>query len=82
MHLQHNINIKDFLLSIKKCTGDVYYETTEGDILNLSSALSQYVFCSITLQPEHWITGTIRCSNTKDYEILVDYLLEVENEKH
>ncbi len=82
MHLKYNINIKDFFLQIRKCNDDIYYETTEGDILNLSSALSQYVFCSIAIQPENWITGTIRCTNEKDYEILGDYLSEVDNETH
>lgn len=82
MHLKQNIDLKNFLLQIKKCSDDVFYETTEGDVLNLSSALSQYVFCSITIQPEHWVTGTIRCTNYKDYDILADYLIEVDNEKH
>ncbi len=79
MHLKQNIDLKNFLLQIKKCNDDVFYETTEGDILNLSSALSQYVFCSITIQPEYWVTGTIRCTNDKDYDILADYLIEVDN---
>ncbi|MDF2514125.1 MAG: hypothetical protein K0S04_3991 [Herbinix sp.] len=82
MHLKETIDIKQFLLQIKKCNSDVFYETTEGDILNLSSALSQYVFCSITIQPEYWVTGTVRCSNEKDYEVLADYLLEVDNGTH
>jgi len=80
MHLKHNIDIKNFLLQIKKCKSDVFYETTEGDILNLSSSLSQYVFCSITIQPEYLITGVIRCNDTEDYKILGDYLSEVDYE--
>jgi hypothetical protein len=80
MHLKENININDFLLQIKKCNNDVFYETTDGDILNLSSALSQYVFCSLSIQPEYWVTGTIRCIDHMDYSILVDYLTEVDYE--
>lgn len=82
MNLRDNINMKDFFLQLRKCNDDVFYETTEGDILNLSSALSQYVFCSIAIQPENWITGTIRCTDEKDYEILEDYLSEVDNGEH
>lgn len=82
MHLKENVDIQNFLLQIKKCNDDVFYETTEGDILNLSSALSQYVFCSITIQPEYWVTGTIRCIDEKDYEALADYLIEVDNGTH
>ena len=81
MHLKQEIELKNFLLQVKKCNNDVFYETTEGDILNLSSALSQYVFYSITIQPEYWVTGTIRCANEKDYEILADFL-EVEDGTH
>lgn len=77
MHLKSDIDIKNFLLRITKCKKDVFYETTEGDILNLSSALSQYVFCSISIQPEYWITGTIRCTDASDYKTLSDFLLEV-----
>ena len=82
MRLKENIDIRNFLLEIKKCNDDVFYETREGDILNLSSALSQYVFCSVTIQPEYLVTGTIRCTNDKDYDILSDYLIEVDNGTH
>lgn len=77
MHLKQDINIKNFLSQVTKCKNDVFYETTEGDVLNLSSTLSQYVFCSISIQPEYWITGTIRCTDATDYETLSNYLLEV-----
>ncbi|KAB1438679.1 polya polymerase [Candidatus Galacturonibacter soehngenii] len=77
MYLKRDIDIKNFLLQVTKCAEDVFFETTEGDVLNLSSTLSQYVFCSISIQPEYWVTGTIRCANASDYKILSDYLLEV-----
>ncbi len=60
-HLRTDIEITKFLMQIKKCHGEVYYETIEGDVLNLSSALSQYVFCSIARQPHYWNTGVVRC---------------------
>lgn len=82
MNLKRNINMKGFFLQLRKCKDDVFFETTEGDSLNLSSSLSQYVFCSIAIQPEYWITGTIRCANAKDYEILADYLSEVDYGAH
>ncbi|MDF2587271.1 MAG: hypothetical protein K0S41_1112 [Anaerocolumna sp.] len=78
MHLKTDIDITQFLLQVKKCENDVFYETLEGDILNLTSALSQYVFCSIAKQPHYWKTGIVRCKNVDDYHILSEYLVEDE----
>lgn len=76
MQLKPDADITKFLLSIKHCQDAVFYESTEGDILNLSSTLSQYVFCSIANQPELWIHGIIRCENEEDYDIVAPFLCE------
>lgn len=76
MHIKSDINILDFLMKIKKCQGDVYFETVDGDFLVLSSALSQYIFCSILNQPELIQRGVIRFANTTDAEILSEYLCD------
>lgn len=75
MHLRTDIAITAFLDDVKKCTGTVYYETSEGDILNLSSSLSQFVFCTIAAHPHYWKTGTVRCENREDYIFLENYLV-------
>jgi hypothetical protein len=76
MYLQTNIDITQFLLTIKKCNSDVFFETVEGDCLNLKSALSQYIFCSILDQPQFLQGGCIRCKEFSDYESLSDFLTE------
>lgn len=76
MRLKPDSDITKFLLSIKRCQGAVYYESTEGDILNLASTLSQYVFCSIANQPDLWSNGIIRCDNEEDYKIIGSFLCE------
>lgn len=76
MRLKTDIDITQFLSQVKKCSRDIYYETTEGDLLNLSSALSQYVFCSIANKPKYWKTGTVRCKDKADYQLLSTYLVE------
>ena len=76
MRLKSDINIMDFLKNIKKCQGDVYFETPEGDSLVLSSALSQYIFCSIIDQPDLLGKGTIRFADAADRELLLPYLCE------
>jgi hypothetical protein len=39
----HNVDFDDLIKTIDECKGDVYLETTDGDILNLKSKLCQYV---------------------------------------
>ena len=58
MHLKSDADITKFLLTVKHCQSDVFYESDEGDVLNLASTLSQYVFCSIASQPDLWRRGT------------------------
>ncbi len=78
MRLKADIDIMEFLKEVKHCENNVYYETLEGDTLNLSSKLSQFIFCTVAEKPHYWKTGTIRCSNQSDYELLKDYLTEDE----
>ena len=74
MHLKPDADITKFLLTVKHCQSDVFYESDEGDVLNLASTLSQYVFCSIAGQPELWRHGMIRCESEADYAALKDFL--------
>ena len=47
MKLKENADLPAFLSQVKKCGGDVFLETQEGDSLNLKSTLSQYIFVSL-----------------------------------
>ncbi len=76
MHLKSNIDIANFLIDVRKCQDEVYYETTEGDRLNLSSTLSQFIFCTVAGQPYDCQQGTIRCVNPDDIPIIAPYLAE------
>ena len=76
MLLRQDIDIIKFLQQVKRCRDEVLFETTEGDRMNLTSTLSQYVFCSIASHPEYWTDSTITCKNTEDYQLLTDYLYE------
>ena len=33
----HNVDVADFIRTLDTCTGDVFLETKEGDVLNLKS---------------------------------------------
>lgn len=74
MHLKNDINIIKFLTEIKKCKGEVFFETPDGDSLSLKSALSQYIFCSIINEPELLSEGIIRFEDETDSSTLRSYL--------
>ena len=46
MRLKKNVSLKDFIDTVKRCQHDVYFESNEGDHLNLKSTISQFVFAS------------------------------------
>lgn len=74
MHLKPDTQLLDFLSQIKKCSSEVYFETSEGDCLALRSSLSQYIFCSLANQPSLLQSGTIRPESKKDLPLLEEFL--------
>ncbi len=42
--LKKDTDLAKFLIAVKACKNDVFFDSNEGDILNLASTLSQYVF--------------------------------------
>ncbi|MDO4622014.1 MAG: polya polymerase [Eubacteriales bacterium] len=50
--LKPDANIAELLKDAKKCKGEVTITTEDGDLLNLKSALSQYVLIVLAGQPE------------------------------
>lgn len=74
--LKKDADLAKFLIAVKSCKDDVFFDSNEGDVLNLASTLSQYVFCSIAGQGAILENGTIRCNNDADYTILADFLCE------
>lgn len=74
--LKKDADLAKFLIAVKSCKNDVFFDSNEGDVLNLASTLSQYVFCSIAGQESILENGTIRCNNDADYTVLADFLCE------
>ena len=71
MRLKDNISSAEFLQCVDQCAGEVLYKTDEGDILNLKSQLSKYLFLIAVNAPE---AATLRCGEiicqAQDREIL------------
>ena len=76
MNLKSNIDIINSLLESQNCQGDVDYETSDGDRLNLSSTLSQYIFCTVASHSYDWSQGSICCMSKEDFPKLSPYLEE------
>ncbi len=70
MKLNANTDLVAFLQEVKKCKGDVWFETEEGDKLNLKSVLSQYLFIALTGDQEMLGKGLVTCEQETDSQLL------------
>ena len=72
MKLRKNISYTDFLDRVDKCENDVFYKTLEGDIINLKSQLSKYLFL-VAINAPGLSEGEIEM-NGDDYRMLEEFL--------
>lgn len=76
MKLRRKIDPTKFLEHVKLCSGDVLFCTSEGDVINLKSTLSQLVF-AVAVQDETVLnTAQIICKENSDQEILKIFIEE------
>lgn len=74
MKLKSNIDYKKFLASVRRCRGEVYYDTVEGDRLNLKSTLSEYLFATAAITSDIIEDGGVVCQLEEDYALLADFV--------
>lgn len=72
--LKQNIRMTDFSLTVNRCEGDVTLETKDGDVLNLKSELSKYIFLAISLDSNELELSRISCTS-QDAALLTDYIV-------
>lgn len=70
MKLKGTIKPADFLQIVKKCIGEVWLCSTDGDRLNLKSELSCFIFVSVALQKDLLERCLIECEAPEDYALL------------
>ncbi|MCC8103527.1 MAG: polya polymerase [Clostridiales bacterium] len=75
MKFLSNCDVVSFLRDVDLCEGEVLFSSEQGDVLNLKSQLSKYVFAVIAAKQELLELGSIVCSNKDDEDILRDYLI-------
>ncbi len=77
MRFKENVNIRAFLQDVQKCSADVCFQTREGDILNLKSKLSEYVFLAAAASTHGLLSGgEVLLANLADKEKLLAYIDE------
>lgn len=74
MKLKEGIDINEFLAAAEKCSGQVFFHTADGSILNLRSMLSHYVLVSILCNKSVLEDSKVVCTQDEDYQLLKDYL--------
>ena len=74
MQLKPEIDLPAFLKAIQKCAGDVFFETAQGDRLDLKSILSQFVFTAAVAARLSEAPGQI-CCDGQDLPLLRDFLM-------
>lgn len=76
MKLKPNVNIPAFLQAVQSCRGEVCFATQEGDILNLKSVLSQFVFTAVIAGSLQKFDGVITVQDAQDKAVLREYCTE------
>ena len=80
MKLSQNIDAIQFFKAVQACGGDVQFHSQQGDVLNLKSTLSQYLFTFLLAREDFLSSGQIICSREQDW-IHLKKFVEEEN-KH
>ena len=68
--LSKEADLSSFIRQISACSGDVLFRTSQGDVLNLRSTLSAYVFAALAGKPELLYTGWVECCTDEDADRL------------
>lgn len=76
MRLKTNINLQEFFKALNYCSGEVYYDTKEGDHLNLKSQFSQLVLSVLYNQEYSHLSGIITLQIDSDYSVLSKFIYE------
>lgn len=64
--LKKEADLSGFIRQIEKCQGDILFRTNQGDVLNLRSTLSAYVFAALAGKPELLYAGWVECCCAED----------------
>lgn len=78
MKLKTNINLNEFGKAAAKCVGEVFLQTSDGNIFNLKSLLSQYVLMAVMGNDHVLKSAQVVCVQEEDYQKLSEFLEEAD----
>ena len=73
--IMHDIDMADCIKTLDSCKGDVFLETSEGDVLNLKSKLCQIIGVANIMKGAIIKEAALRCSNPEDESLLFRFNL-------
>lgn len=76
MKLRQAIDPIQFFKAVQTCRGEVQFCSQQGDVLNLKSTLSQYLFTFLWARKDFLDSGEINCEYEDDFKHLKDFLME------
>lgn len=76
MRLKSSVDFMAFLKTAKTCQGAVRLVTSNGDMLDLRSALCQMIAVITVKRLKGAESVEIQCEKAEDYQLLKDYLTE------
>lgn len=73
--VMHDIDMADFMQTLDRCKGEVFLETSEGDVLNLRSKLCQMMGIANIMKGAVIQEATLRCTDPEDESLLFRFNL-------
>lgn len=73
---REDVNLIQFLRTVELCDGEVEFYSGQGDILNLKSVLSRYLFAALTGKKNLLAGGWIKCEKLEDRKLLNQFIKE------
>lgn len=73
MKLNRSLDLEYFFDKVRQCQGRVTFETTEGDVLNLKSALCLFVFTAASRDDHMYLQGELHCEDPDDEALLAEF---------
>ena len=75
MYLKDHVKLAELIQKAKLCSGDVYYKSVQGDVLNLKSLLTQLLLQSIVNSDASLLAGgQIVCLNEDECFHFSEYI--------
>lgn len=81
IRFREDADLIQFLRAVESCDGEVEFYSGQGDILNLKSVLSRYLFAALTGKKKILSGGWIRCEEPLDRKLLDRFIREEEDDE-